>query len=625
MLRILILSLALAYSSSQAAPRVSVTNPQGAATIAVFPIAGQQLTPLTINKELFYLVTSESEGLLFTDSVGRTLANYEGAYSQTDIRIHNSDHAIIAALDTNTYAIDILSFDISARTFSAVTTLSSKDADLESVCMGRNNQAFDVVATDARGRLHQYYFNGKSLQLVKTMNTGAGITSCQINESEKQLVLADENLGLLFYSSQWEADESRALYRPEDITGFEGVATYNDGTVAAASPQSSSIWLYSNGQFSEQPLKTTGHTYAFESVRLSRLGEFLVAGMYDDDSEKLYTAQFSNNEVEKTSQRDQVDASLTAFAQTDPVARFGDAADDPAIWVIDAAPEKSVVIGTDKKGGLELYDLQGKRLQRLDVGRVNNVDVRTMTLSDGSFQPMAAASNRTSTTVDIFWLDTDSRKASVGPKIATSLNDIYGLCLYQHAEGVDVLVNDTDGNYERHRLSSSKQDFSAKRIETFSVPSQPEGCVADDENGVLYYGEEAAGIWKRSLVDKDAEPELIAKVNDKVHADIEGMALFDVDGEQYLIASSQGNHRYAVYATRDNVLLGTFNITADVAAGLDGTSETDGLEITSRALGSQLPNGLLVVQDGHNVLPSDNQNFKLVDARYVAEFIRNRR
>ena len=149
--------------------------------------------------------------------------------------------------------------------------------------------------------------------------------------------------------------------------------------------------------------------------------------------------------------------------------------------------------------------------------------------------------------------------------------------------------------------------------------------MADDENAMLYYGEEDAGVWKRSLDISNPEPSLIAKADGAVKDDIEGMGLFDVDGERYLIVSSQGNHRYAVYAITDNHLLGTFDIVPDLEKGIDGVSETDGLETMSQPFGENLPDGLLVVQDGHNVMPSQQQNFKLVSGSSLAEFIRRHR
>lgn len=46
-----------------------------------------------------------------------------------------------------------------------------------------------------------------------------------------------------------------------------------------------------------------------------------------------------------------VQGSVTATVETDPVPHDGDAADDPAIWVHPTDPGRSVILGTDKRGG----------------------------------------------------------------------------------------------------------------------------------------------------------------------------------------------------------------------------------------------------------------------------------
>ena len=90
--------------------------------------------------------------------------------------------------------------------------------------------------------------------------------------------------------------------------------------------------------------------------------------------------------------------------------------------------------------------------------------------------------------------------------------------------------------------------------------------------------------------------------------------------------SSQGNSRFAVYALDDNYrLLGTFGVAMNPLAGIDGASETDGLAATSHNFGPQYPNGLLVVQDGRNVMPAAPQNFKIIDGNKIARFIQQRR
>ena len=108
--------------------------------------------------------------------------------------------------------------------------------------------------------------------------------------------------------------------------------------------------------------------------------------------------------------------------------------------------------------------------------------------------------------------------------------------------------------------------------------------------------------------------------NPALKDDIEGIGLYaKADGTGYLVASSQGNDSYAVFRREgDNAYVGSFRVGADMAAGIDGVSETDGLDVTSLA-GSGFPDGLMVAQDGRNVSPPENQNFKLVSWTRIAE------
>jgi 3-phytase len=62
-----------------------------------------------------------------------------------------------------------------------------------------------------------------------------------------------------------------------------------------------------------------------------------------------------------------------------------------------------------------------------------------------------------------------------------------------------------------------------------------------------------------------------------------------------------------VYDRIDNRYLATFEI-AD--GEIDGTRDTDGIDVTTVPLGSGFSLGLLVAQDGRN--DDGNQNFKLV-------------
>ncbi|WP_397422015.1 phytase, partial [Phenylobacterium sp.] len=68
---------------------------------------------------------------------------------------------------------------------------------------------------------------------------------------------------------------------------------------------------------------------------------------------------------------------VIAAAETPSVGtKVLDAADDPAIWVDPADRARGVIIGTDKKAGLYVYDLAGRQTQYVPGGLPNNVDIR---------------------------------------------------------------------------------------------------------------------------------------------------------------------------------------------------------------------------------------------------------
>lgn len=71
----------------------------------------------------------------------------------------------------------------------------------------------------------------------------------------------------------------------------------------------------------------------------------------------------------------------------------------------------------------------------------------------------------------------------------------------------------------------------------------------------------------------------------------------------------------------DNAYEGGFRV-APANSGLDGSEECDGAAALNAPLGPQYPNGLLVVQDGHDVPGEGDRpatNFKFVDLGTVMD------
>ncbi|WP_222266495.1 phytase [Modestobacter marinus] len=316
---------------------------------------------------------------------------------------------------------------------------------------------------------------------------------------------------------------------------------------------------------------------------------------------------------------------VSASVETEPVPHDGDAADDPAVWVNPVDPSMSAIVATDKQGGLIVYDLSGQALQYLPVGDMNNVDVRPaadgFTLG-GRPVVLVVSGNRSTNTIGVFVLDPDTRQLRdvAGDAIRPDL-EVYGSCLYHSAATGELyaFVNSKEGQVEQWELSDAGSGrVEGHRVRSIQVDSQVEGCVADDERGDFYLGEETRGIWKFG-----AEPDagdsgtLIASVSPSgpLVTEVEGLTLVYADGGSgYLIASSQGDDSYAVFTREgDNGYVGSFRIVS--GGGIDGVQETDGIDVSTADLGPSFPAGILVAQDGKN--DGAAQNFKLVPLQDV--------
>lgn len=292
--------------------------------------------------------------------------------------------------------------------------------------------------------------------------------------------------------------------------------------------------------------------------------------------------------------------------ETAPVPSPGDAADDPAIWIHPPAPERSLVIGTDKRSGLVVYDLAGEQVQYLAAGNLNNVDLRTGVWGQPDLT-VAVASARDPNEVVVLRLDHASGTLSVVGHGEPVVDEPYGICMYldEHRQPW-VILNGKDGLFVQFEL---RQDYSMAEVRRWRTETQPEGCVADDEEGVLYVGEENHGVWRLPAdPGQPAELASVAAIEDGIlAADIEGLALYRSGKATYLVVSSQGDNSYAVYDTASGAHLGSFRVGDHPQ--IDETSDTDGIAVTSVPLPG-FSDGLLVVQDGDN--PGGNQNFKLV-------------
>ena len=495
-------------------------------------------------------------------------------------------------------------------------------------------------------------------RLVRSVALGKGVEYCVVDDASGTMYYGDEALGVMSLPVDPETDPARTIV---DLAAPRGGITEEVKGVALAQGTDGQALLIvsdtSSERFSayDRAGKLIGRFQVGAGGTVDAVGEnegvalatipmgdaypegVLVVADQDNDGQHSNFKLVGWREV-----RDVLAVATKEFvdprAQAVPTARtvaptletpaaqtWGDAADDPAIWVNPRDAAKSVVIATDKNLGLYVYDLDGKLLQTTSDERMNNVDVRDGFMVDGRPRTLVAASNRTDKSIALYWLDPATRRVSrAGDPVPTGFADPYGLCMYADASGVYVFVNNgDDGLFRQWRITATDGKAVGEQVREFAVGSQAEGCAADDETGALYIAEEAGGFFRYSAKpDGGSGRKEIDRVDSPngLVADIEGLEIWaGPDGRGFIVLSNQGADNYAVYRREgDNAYVGSFHVIADPDRGIDGVSETDGLDVVSGPLGAKFPDGLLVVQDGRNLSPRERQNYKFVSWRDIA-------
>ncbi|HEY0596484.1 phytase, partial [Sphingopyxis sp.] len=124
---------------------------------------------------------------------------------------------------------------------------------------------------------------------------------------------------------------------------------------------------------------------------------------------------------------------VTASGETAPVGTGkADAADDPAIWIDPANPNRALIVATDKKAGLHIYDLTGKDIAFTQAGLVNNVDVA------GNIIVASDRNDGVNAHLAVFRLDADKPAIVALGRAAAGTGEAYGLCLKKTAPGAPL-------------------------------------------------------------------------------------------------------------------------------------------------------------------------------------------
>lgn len=329
-------------------------------------------------------------------------------------------------------------------------------------------------------------------------------------------------------------------------------------------------------------------------------------------------------------------AAVKALRATDALPRDPD---DPAIWLNRQDPAKSLVLGTMKvaapDGALAVFSLDGRRQHLLKgPNRPNNVDVEYGLDLDATPTDVAVLTERLGRRLRVYAIAPDGsglRDISSGemPILEGAPGDQgapMGIGLFRRPKdgAVFAIVAPKSGPKEgylwQYRLEDDgtghvKATF-VRRFGSFSGVGEIEAIAVDDELGYAYYADEDKGIHKYHADPDlpDAARELALFGTTGYRQDREGLGIYALpDGKGYIVSVDQlpGESIFHVYR-REGEPGNPHDHSRMLLSFKGGADATDGLDVSSAAMGRDFPEGLLAAMN------SRGRNFLLFRWRDIA-------
>ncbi len=263
-------------------------------------------------------------------------------------------------------------------------------------------------------------------------------------------------------------------------------------------------------------------------------------------------------------------AQVQAVRETPPSLDYDDGerlanADDPAIWVHpdEDDQDESLIIGTLKEGGIDVYNLHGLRLQHIPSllaanpdhprQRFNNVDLVYGFRLGGKKVDLAVASDRGFDRLAIYKINPNGSDAPVPLTEVTKtglpfvfaanqgeVNDELtvmgiGTARLENGQTIAFVTRNDRSEVAKFRLyDAGNGKVGYAPLVRFNLPSQfalpngqtwtpcldedgltpmAEGTVIDREHGFVYIGQEAIGLWRTTIDNPAANLTLIEKAS----------------------------------------------------------------------------------------------------------------
>ncbi|MCC7173671.1 MAG: phytase [Bryobacterales bacterium] len=314
-------------------------------------------------------------------------------------------------------------------------------------------------------------------------------------------------------------------------------------------------------------------------------------------------------------------------------AAVADDADDPAIWIHPSDPARSLILGTNKvkspRGALVVFGLDGAIRQVAgELDRPNNVDVEYGLRLGGGTVDIAVVTERLQRRLRVFRIAADGSgitditafgQTGVLAGRTGAGAEPMGIALYRRPrDGVVFAIvapktGPREGYLEQYRLEDNGEGRVraawVRSFGNFSGAGEIEAVAVDDTLGYVYYADERCGIHKYHAdpSHSGAPLELALFGQTGFSGDREGIAIYERDARTgYIVCTDQikGSSQYRIYR-REGAPGKPHDHSELLKIAAGGAHSTDGIEVTSAALGPRFPHGLLVAMN------SKDRNFLL--------------
>ena len=276
-------------------------------------------------------------------------------------------------------------------------------------------------------------------------------------------------------------------------------------------------------------------------------------------------------------------------------------------------------------------------MQFISSGKLIILIAEAVTALEQKIFSILAGSNASNNSIIIYLINNDGIIEKLNKnEFKTELESIYGLCMYKSSKSKATYIFVSDAitlTINQYRVLNFFP-IKAQLVREIKTDSTSEGCVVDDETGILYFAQEDenSGVYFVDAEPIDSEINTIDNIKENggnINGDTEGLAILNHPEGKLLIASSQGSSDFTVYNLNNkNEFIGRFSIGKNNE--IDGVSRTDGIEIYTGHINKDYESGILIAQDDMNMATFNldgvslqakkiNQNFKLVPLKQIIE------